>query len=42
MLLIENTDRFSADLEKSYDQTNDSLRSLSDTTMSYAKKVLSD
>ncbi|CDW83466.1 ldlcp-related protein [Stylonychia lemnae] len=42
VLVIENTDKFSQEIEKQFDQTNDSIKPLHQITISYAVKVLKD
>ena len=42
VLIIENTDKFTQEIDKLFDQTTDSLKPLHPITISYALKVLSD
>ena len=42
VLIIENTDRFQQELEKQFDQTNNSIKPLNQITLVYAQKVLND
>eukprot|EP00347_Sterkiella_histriomuscorum_P008964 403343057 len=42
VLVIENIDKFTQELEKQFDQTNDTLRPIHQITIAYAIKVLKD